>query len=348
MSDGAPAAPPRSGGIARGTWLDHLVALRPLLWIPAIALFEAGRAEAGDTWWPSSAAVPSLVSLLSILGAVHLANGWNDRAGDRLNRKGGGLASGALRGRSVALMGGILLLLALVSGACTIVSPGARLALLAALGLGAAYVTPPLEWKRRPGLDLLAQASGYGLVAFLLGAESSSSEGATSFSFLARAIPYVFGIATVGLITMLADREGDQAVGQRTTVVALGRRRAVSLTRGLAAATSIAGLASGAWTPGLWGVLALAAVALFDPTAKGATRDGEGERERAGWNRIAVALQIAFVLLLAPRAPLPLVAAAVLGVAAAAHDRHRGGQGYPVRGESRTERGTKRPEARRR
>ncbi|MEK7314566.1 MAG: UbiA family prenyltransferase [Candidatus Eisenbacteria bacterium] len=348
MNDGAPAAPPRRSGVAWGTWPDHLVALRPLLWIPAIALFEAGRAEGGGTWWPSLAALPALVSLLSILSAVHLANGWNDRAGDRLNRKGVGLASGALRGRTVAVMGGVLLLLALVSGACLIVSSGARLALLAALGLGAAYVTPPLEWKRRPGLDLLAQAAGYGVVAFLLGAESSPSAGTKSLSPLERAIPYAFGIATVGLITMLADREGDEAVGQRTTVVTLGRRSAVSLTLGLAAATSIAGLASGAWTPGLWGILALAAVALFAPPEGGAPGDGDGDRERARWNRIAVALQITFVLLLVTRALLPFVAASVLGVAAAAHDRHRGGHGYPVRGETRRERGSIRREARRR
>ena len=147
---------------------------------------------------------------------------------------------------------------------------------------------------------------------------------------------------------MLADREGDEAVGQRTTVVALGRMRAVSLTLGLAAATSIAGLASGAWTPGLWGTLAIAAVALFAPTGNGAPGDRGGDPERTGWNRIAIALQIAFVLLLAPRAPLPLVVAFVLGVAAAAHDRYRGGQGYPVRGESRMGRGSKRPEAGRR
>ncbi len=227
-------------------------------------------------------------------------------------------------------------------------SPGARLALLAALGLGAAYVLPPLEWKRRPGLDLLAQAAGYGVVAFLLGAESSPSAGANSFVPLARAIPYAWGIATVGLITMLADRAGDEAVGQRTTVVALGRRRAVTLALGVAAATSIAGLVSGAWTAGLWGVFALAAVALFAPPESGAPGDGGGDRERAGWNRVAVALQIAFVLLLVPRAPLPLVAASVLGLAAAAHDRHRGGQGYPVRGESLSGRGSKGAEAGRR
>lgn len=348
MNGGASAAPPRRGGVAPETWLAHLVALRPLLWIPAIALFEAGRAEGGGAWWPPLAAVPSLASLLSILGAVHLANGWNDRAGDRLNRKGGGLASGALRGRTVAGMGGALVLLALVSAACPIVSPGGRLALLAALGLGAAYVTPPLEWKRRPGLDLLAQAAGYGVVAFLLGAESSPSAGANAFAPFARAFPYALGIATVGLITMLADRDGDGAVGQRTTVVALGRRRAVSLALGMAASTSIAGFASGAWTPGLWGVLALAAVALFAPPESGAPGDRGGDRERAGWNRIAVVLQIAFVLLLAPRAPLSLVAASLLGVAAAAHDRYRGGQGYPVRGESLSGRGSKGAEAGRR
>ncbi len=52
MTAGAPAAPASAGGHERGARLDHLFALRPLLWIPAIALFEAGRAAGGGAWWP--------------------------------------------------------------------------------------------------------------------------------------------------------------------------------------------------------------------------------------------------------------------------------------------------------
>lgn len=349
MTAAAPAAPASAGGHERGARLDHLFALRPLLWIPAIALFEAGRAAGGGAWWPSPRVAPALVSLLAILGAVQLANGWNDRAGDRINRKGREVASGALRGWDLAALGAALLILALVAATCPIVSPGARVALLGALGLGAAYVTPPLEWKRRPGLDLLAQASGYGVVAFLLGIESSPSSGQALSASLARALPYALGIAAVGVITMLADRTGDDAVGQRTTVVALGPRRSVNLALGLAVATSAAGLAVGAWAPGLWGLLAIAAMALFAPAGppSRAERGIGGGGEREGWNRIAIALQVAFVLLLLPCTPVPLLSACVIGAAAAAHDRSRGGQGYPIRSGSRDGIEAERPKAER-
>jgi len=337
MNSRAPASSDRAGGNARGTWLDHIFALRPLLWIPAIALFEAGRAEGGGAWWPPPRAVPALISLLAVLGAVHLANGWNDRAGDRINRKGREVASGALQGRELAALGVFMLLLAVAAAACPPVTMGARLALGAALGLGVAYVGPPLEWKRRPGLDLVAQAAGYGVVAFLLGIESSPSAGQSLPAALSQAVPYALGIATVGLTTMLADRAGDEAVGQRTTVVALGPVRAGNLALSLAVGTSAAGLAGGAWAPSLWGFLAMAAIALFAPAVSASRADsgsgGSGEREK--WNRIAIGLQIAFVLLLLPRTPIPFLAACGIGAAAAAHDRSRGGQGYPWRSGTR-------------
>ncbi|HEY6571775.1 MAG TPA: hypothetical protein VI198_00535, partial [Candidatus Eisenbacteria bacterium] len=230
----------------------------------------------------------------------------------------------------------------------SLVSPQSRVVLAAALLLGAAYVVPPFEWKRRPGLDLLAQAAGYGVAAFLLGIEQSPSAGVSLAKSFSKSIPYAFGIATVSLVTMLADRGGDRAVGQRTTAVALGPRGSVNAALGMAVATSASGLVEGSWAPGLWGFLAIAALALFAPALpeSGAERGGGGDGDREAWNRIAIALQLAFLLLLLPRTPIPLLAAGLLGVAASAHDRSRGGQGYPLfRSRTWDGDGGKRPEA---
>ncbi|HEU4725458.1 MAG TPA: hypothetical protein VFU59_09215, partial [Candidatus Eisenbacteria bacterium] len=133
MSAGAPPARDRCAAPRPPNVLDWVAALRPLLWIPAIALFEAGRSSGGGGWWPSPGTLPALGSLLSILGAVHLANAWNDRAGDRVNRKGGIVASGSVEGRAIAVVAVSCLVVAGALSLAPSVTPGARAWLATAL-----------------------------------------------------------------------------------------------------------------------------------------------------------------------------------------------------------------------
>lgn len=302
----------RPPGVVSPSLLDHVFALRPLLWIPAIALFEAGRATFARGA-PPTAAWAAMGSLCGVLGAVHLANGWRDREGDRINRKGGVLATGALpRSRVVALAVGSLAAAVLAARWAALGATGFAI-LGSAVALGVAYTVPPMEAKRRVGLDLLAQALGYGVVAFALGAVTA----AASLAAATRAsIPFALGIGTVGLITMLADRAGDEAVGQRTTAVVLGEARAKSLATVLAFLTFATGLSLGAWAPAVWGLLATAWLGLAVLPA---------------WNRVAVALQVLFLVLLAPMSLVPLGSAVGLACVAGVHDRRRGGAGYPFR-----------------
>lgn len=311
--------------------LDGLFALRPLLWIPAIALFEAGRLEAGGPRWPSWSSLPPLLCLMALLGAVHLANGWRDREGDRRNRKGGAVASGTLSARDVTrLAAGSLFVAIVVAGASSVSGP-ALVLLGAALLLGAAYTVPPLEWKRRPGLDLFAQGAGYGVVAFLIGAASSNAPNAFAPTLLVASLPYAGGIVTVGLVTMLADREGDVAAGQRTSTVAWGARRSAAAAVVAAILTAALGLALRSWIPSLWGILATGVLLLAPLSAAraGGARPSPAEGRRA-WNRMAIALQLAYLALLAARSPFALLAALLIGMASAAWDRSRGGGGYPL------------------
>ena len=296
--------------------LDRLFALRPLLWIPAIALFEAGRTTF-DRGAPAPAAVAALVSLLGILSAVHVANGWRDRAGDRLNRKGGALAAGAIAAGGVVTLAVASLAVAVLAARWARLGAAPVMLLGGAGALGLIYTLPPVETKRRAGLDLVTQALGYGVVGFALGAAIT---GASPAAAARASIPFALGIATVGLLTMLADRSGDETVGQRTTAVALGEDRAASLAIVLAALTAGSGLALGAWAPALWGVIATGWLGL------NAARD---------WNRAAIALQVLFLLLLTPFTIVPLAAALLLALVTAAYDRGRGGAGYPLRSEGR-------------
>lgn len=310
--------------------LDLCFALRPLLWIPAIALFAAGEtagrfgvqlveSEGSSRPLPGSTSA-TLGSLLLLLGAVHAANGWRDRAGDRVNRKGRAVASGAISGRALAIAGGLSAAGALVLAMHPSVTPASRALLAAGAMLGAAYVVPGIEWKRRAGWDLLSHGLGYGVVAFLLGASAAGwiATGATAWGrAVLAAAPFAAGICAVALVTMIADLDGDRALGQRTLAVRLGETDAWRLARAFAWASSLGGLFVGAWVPALWGLFAGTALSL---------QEFEG---REGANRRAILLQLAFVTLLLPRAPGAVLL--VLGIAAlaSAYGAWRFGEGYP-------------------
>ena len=292
--------------------VDVLFALRPLLWVPAVALYGAGAAWShGATGWLLRD--EELWALLLLLGVVHLANGWRDREGDRWSRKGFPIASGAVGKGWLLAVGAVA-----TAGAGVLwlgCSARTQALLLAAAGLGAAYTIPPFELKRRAGFDLAAHAVGYGVIAFLLGAWSS---GGTGSAALAASVPYALGIGAVAVRTMLADREGDASAGQRTLAVRLGSARAARLAAGLAWATMAAGLALGDWLPFLWGFLAGVFLSLRP--------DVEDVRIAA-----PVGLQMSFLALLAPRTIEPLGFALWVGLWSAVYYGRRWGVPYPIR-----------------
>lgn len=318
------------GQVAGGTrgrrtlaWLlDRLFAFRPLHWIPAVALFGAGRAwgirELGRR---ELSAVP-LASLLLILTAVHAANSSRDREGDRWNRKGFPVGQGLVGTITLLSVGAIALAAAAALAAGASVLEQRLLAVSFALGL--AYVAPPLELKRRPVLDALSHGVGYGVVAFLLGAAGSGAldqPGSLEAALIAT-LPYALGIMTVSLLTMLPDAAGDQRAGQRTTAVAFGVRRTATAARALAWGTMGAGLWTGELIPALWGLIAAALLALIPD---------EESRAASAWNVLSIRLQLLFLAILAPVSPAPLVVAIVLGGASEAYNRWRWKVSYPLR-----------------
>ncbi|MBI4364447.1 MAG: UbiA family prenyltransferase [Candidatus Latescibacteria bacterium] len=301
--------------------------MRPLLWIPAVALFESGRtagAPAGAGWRMDLGGLPSvgaLFSLLLILGAIHAWNALRDERSDRENRKGRVLASGLVTRRGLLFLAAVCLAGAVLA-AWAAASP-ARATLAASLLLGAAYVLPGIELKRRAGWDLAANALGYGGLAFLLGAQSGASgsdAGGHARAAAVHAVPYVLGVGAITLCTMLADREGDSSSGQRTSAVVLGEEAGASCAAGLALSCALAGFLARDLVPLVWGSIAGVALSL------GAAR----VRGRDAWNRTAVRLQCLFIAVLLPRAWLPLVWALAWGGAATLYHRVRFGVTYPA------------------
>jgi 4-hydroxybenzoate polyprenyltransferase len=308
--------------------LDLLAALRPQLWIPAIVLFESGRTVAGrvSPAWPEpgSGSWTALLSLLAILGAVHVGNAWRDRDSDRRNRKAGPIADGTVSGRAAAWLAAACLSASAAAASRPEVAPASRLLLLAAALLGALYVLPPFEAKRRAWLDLAAQAAGYGLVAFLLGASTAI---ALAPRLLLDAAPYAAGIASVSLLTMIADLEGDRAAGQATTAVRIGEDAAERLAIGFACLAAALGLARCDAVPGLWGAAAAASIGLARPAG---TRGDAPARPSETRIRDAVVLQILFASLLATRTPIPIFATVAIGLLVALDSRRRRGTLYPL------------------
>ncbi len=99
---------------------------------------------------------------------------------------------------------------------------------LAMLGAfwGWAYAAPPLRFKARPGLDVLANAAGVGIVCPLAG--WSLAQPWEDFPW-GLALVNALGTAGAYLSTALMDEPYDRAVGLQTIAVALVRRRAKRL-----------------------------------------------------------------------------------------------------------------------
>ena len=88
--------------------------------------------------------------------------------------------------------------------------------------IGFCYSIPPLRLKNRPPADLISNAVGFGLIAFLMGYQS---EGSLTHQSLLRAIPYVVAMAGIYVNTCIPDIEGDLKVGDTTICAMIGKEK---------------------------------------------------------------------------------------------------------------------------
>jgi 4-hydroxybenzoate polyprenyltransferase len=100
----------------------------------------------------------------------------------------------------------------------------------AALFLGTVYSFKPFYLSGRIFSDFLANATGYGLIAFGVGWYLASGPSLMSVSFFKAALPYFFLMCGGSISSTLPDVPADKALGKRTTAVVLGTRRAHALT----------------------------------------------------------------------------------------------------------------------
>lgn len=176
---------------------------------------------------PSSSSEPgSILSGIStytaLLGAIYVINQITDRETDRRNDKLFLISRGIITVKGAWIEAAILAASSLI--AAFLFLPSVFMVITAAsLFLGLAYSLEPVRLKRRPFLDVAANAVGIGILNTMAGWAAAGG----NFEGLHVLLPYPFAVASVHVITAIADIEGDSEQGLRTTGVVLGRRSGV-------------------------------------------------------------------------------------------------------------------------
>ncbi len=226
-------------------FLDYVIVLRPTLLFPVWTLALLGHYHGTDLASHSlkfaflAAEIPvhlnldtrvwvtlCLYSMLASAG--YIINQIADKETDAANSKLYLVADGYVKLPLIKLEAALLFLASMV---CVIVwfrGSRAYLALVALSAvLGVIYSVPPFRLKGKPIVDLLANAIGYGGIAFLIGWGTTAAVNAEA---LKCAVPYVFCVAAAFVNTTLPDLKGDETHGDRTTGVLLGVRRSCQLS----------------------------------------------------------------------------------------------------------------------
>ena len=213
-----PTIPP---GPAR--FWDFLFLLRPMILVPVWTFYLLGAHHGSDATGRAIPLLPFAVGLLSftaLLGAIYILNQITDRETDRANNKLFLVSHSIIPLRSAWTEAALLVLFSFALS-LWLMPISFTVILAVSLALGIAYSVDPLRFKRRPLLDILASGVGSGVLNTLAGwtAVGAPLEGLMILS------PYVLAVASVHLVTTLADIEGDRANGMKTSGVLLGVRK---------------------------------------------------------------------------------------------------------------------------
>jgi chlorophyll synthase len=220
---------------------DFVFVLRPTIMVPAWSFYTLGvhmPSVPAETELFSAVVQPGFWCLTALLGSAYVTNQIFDQASDRLNGKGLFLTHGVFRVRTMIAVG--LVCFAAASWLFQHVDEAQRIPLIAAMVLAFAYSLPPVRLCSRPGLDLVANAVGYGGLAFAAGAAGVSNYVVQAFI---DSYPWMLLVAATFLHTTILDVDGDAAAGKRTLTVALGVRASAYLATTFAAMA----LAACAW-----------------------------------------------------------------------------------------------------
>lgn len=241
------SAVPRSASTARLLHcFDYIAILRPLLLIPAWTMLLLGYYNGLDQtpvdarslpsiggmrviWRPDSGILVTLLLYSLLMGAVYILNQISDSRTDQINGKLHLVAQGYMRENILKVQIGILLLVSVTLAFFQFSLMYVCLILLSIV-LGVLYSVSPVRLKGRPILDLLANACGFGLVAFAVGWASKS---AFSTDIVLKCLPYVICTSAAFINTTIPDMKGDRQNGDTTIGIFLGIRKSCILSAAL-------------------------------------------------------------------------------------------------------------------
>lgn len=219
------------------TVFDYLFLLRPSIMVAVWTFFFAGvclgyRMNGIDPFWSRYNIEHILLTLFLyslLMGGAYVLNQIEDVDTDRINNKLFILSGGHISIKS-AYIYMFILYAAAMGGVAFIKTFSFNMKMMFALSLilGVLYSAKPISLKRRPFLDLAANAVGYGYVAVIIGYESTGYRFFYSESLIM--LPYILAMSAVFINTTIIDYDGDIAVGARTTGVFLGKRRAAAFS----------------------------------------------------------------------------------------------------------------------
>jgi 4-hydroxybenzoate polyprenyltransferase len=199
----------------------------PTLLVP-VGPFYIGWVLASERLLPTDASFYiALLSIIPFLGlGTILVNDVYDMAVDSLSRRKSRMASSTGRAKAdrlrlLALSSfAVALVLAILVSAEFLVVVG-LLVIMALL-----YSVPPVQLSRRPGLDLLANGLGIGVLCTIGGWVIVSPDTLPPLVWL---LTSALGTSTFFLLPAFMDHESDLAGAKATVVVSLGWRRACLL-----------------------------------------------------------------------------------------------------------------------
>ncbi len=240
----APAgSPPRIPPPGRANALDYIFLLRPTILIPVWTFFLLGarhgnRASGGSADPVTFAA--GLAVFSALLGAVYIINQITDRRTDLAANKLFLISHSIVNLPSARIMAALLAAASLAAG-FLFMSGKFFMILSASLLLGLLYSIEPVRLKKRAVLDIAANAAGSGLLNTLAGwiASGAALEGYVVL------LPYPLAVASVHMVTALADIEADRGSGLVTSGVLAGPVTGMRIAAGLMFAAAASALLVG-------------------------------------------------------------------------------------------------------
>jgi 4-hydroxybenzoate polyprenyltransferase len=215
------------------TVFDGFFLTRPILWMPvwSFCIFGywcaawSGQAPDITLLWHAGQVMAFLwiLAFSASVGAVYVFNQISDYDVDAINGGFPLLVFGTIS-KKQALSFAIGLAAASTLICCL---SGWRLSVLAlaAVILGLTYSFKPFYWTGRPFSDFIANAAGYGIIAFAAGWTLAGLP-ILSWQFVEACLPYFLLMCGGSISSTLPDYTGDKAQNKRTTAVVFGIRQA--------------------------------------------------------------------------------------------------------------------------